>query len=208
MAAFQDHEEILEAAFKDPNNTTIVFEPSNVNQVIKSRHYDADHDWTYTKTQLWDMEIKKAHNPAKYLRHLLRPGSLRLLNVQKNGSTETFVRITDQGTWADPTKYNTVIEQVFLDYDKEKAFFIGVPEAEGPDGQKIVAGTQQPLFHVEHSVTGTEDEPLNVWRVVLLDKDEDGKLKNAFKNLTDSPYLREFNEVYIREDLGKKLERM
>lgn len=208
MAAFQNHEEILEAAFKDPNNTPIDLEPSNVNQVIKSRHYDADPDLHYTKTHLWDMEVKKAHNPAKYLRHLLRPGSLQVFNVQKDGPTETFVRITDQGTWLDPTKYITVIEQVFLDYDKEKAFFIGVPEVEGPDGGKIVAGTQQPLFHVEHSVTGTEDEPLNVWRVVLLDKDEDGKLKEVFKNVAASPYLREFNEVYIREDLGKKLERM
>ncbi|RFU76579.1 hypothetical protein TARUN_5664 [Trichoderma arundinaceum] len=186
MAAFQNHETILEAAFRDPNNTPITLEPSN----------------------LWDMEVKKAHNPAKYLRHILRPGSLQVFNLQKDGPTETFVRVTDQGTWSDPTRFNTVIEQVLLDHDKEKAIFIGVPEVEGPDGHKIVAGTAQPLFHVEHSVTGTENEPLNIWRVVHLDKDEDGKLKEAFKKMMASPYLREFNEVYIREDLGKKLNRI
>ncbi|KAM0259651.1 hypothetical protein ACHAQJ_003230 [Trichoderma viride] len=207
MAAFQNHEEILEAAFKDPNNTTIALEPSDVNKIIKSGHYDADPDLIYTKTQLWDMEVKKAYNPAKYLQHILRPGSLQVFNIQKNGPTETFVRITDQRSWLNPSKYNTVIEQVFLDHDKEKAFFIGVQEVEGPDGHKIIAGTQ-PLFHVEHSVAGTENEPLNNWRVVHLDKDEEGKLKEIFKNMAASPYLREFNEVYIREDLGKKLDRI
>jgi hypothetical protein len=207
MAAFQNHEEILEAAFNDPNNTTIALEPSNVNRIIKSDHYDADPNFLYTKTQLWDMEVKKAYNPAKYLRHILRPGSLQVFNIQKDGRTETFVRITDQQKWLDPSEYNTVIEQVFLDHDKEKAVFIGVPEVEGPDGRKIFTGTQ-PLFHVEHSAAGTENEPLNEWRIVHLDKDDDGKLKDAFKKLTASPYLREFNEVYIREDLGKKLERI
>ncbi|KAL7793695.1 hypothetical protein V8C37DRAFT_377916 [Trichoderma ceciliae] len=208
MADLQNHEELLEAAFNDPNNTPIIFEPSNVNRVIRSGHYDADPDLIYTKTQLWDMEVKKAHNPAKYLRHVLRPGSLQVFNVQRNGPTETFVRVSDQRTWLDPTKYNTVIERVFLDHDEEKAFFIGVSEVEGPDGRKIVAGTEQPLFYVEHSVVGTENEPLNVWRIVHLDKDENGKLKDVFKQLTASPYLREFNEVYIREDLGKKLDRI
>ncbi|KAL7812993.1 hypothetical protein V8C26DRAFT_405926 [Trichoderma gracile] len=208
MAAFQNHEEVLEAAFKDSNNTAFVFEPCNVNKVIHSSHYDADPDLHYSKTQMWDMEVKKAHNPAKYLRHLIRPGSLKVFNVQKDGSTETFVRVTDQRSWRDPNVFNTVIEQVFLDHEKQKAFFIGVPEVEGPDGGKIIAGQHQALFHVEHSVTGTEDEPLNVWRVVHLDKDEDGSLKEVFKMLMQSPYLREFHEVYIREDLGKKLERL
>ncbi|KAL6872064.1 hypothetical protein J3F83DRAFT_733674 [Trichoderma novae-zelandiae] len=207
MAAFENHEEILEAAFKDPNNTAIVFEPCNVNKVIHSGHYDAEPDLHYTKTQLWDMEVKKAHDPAKYLRAVVRPGSLKVFNVHKDGPKETFVRVTDQRTWRDPTVYNTVIEQVFLDHDKQKAFFIGVPEVEGPDG-RIVAGKKQALFHVEHSATGTEDEPLNVWRVVHLDKDEDGSLRETFKRFMDSPYLREFNEIYIREDLGKKLERI
>lgn len=57
-------------------------------------------------------------------------------------------------------------------------------------------------------MTGTEDEPLNVWRIVHLDKDEDGKINEAFAKMGASPYLREFNEVYIREDLGKKLNRV
>ncbi|KAL9469234.1 hypothetical protein ACSS6W_010928 [Trichoderma asperelloides] len=203
MAAFKNHEEILEAAFRDPQNTAINLEPSNVNKVIKSGAYDADPDLHYTKTQLWDMEYNKAHNPGKYLRHILRSGSVRIFNVHKDGPRETFVRVSDQATWVDPSKYSTIIEQVFIDNETQRAFFI----VEDLEGKKIVTGPQA-LFHVEHSVTGTEDEPLNVWRIVHLDKDEDGKINEAFAKMGASPYLREFNEVYIREDLGKKLNRV
>lgn len=52
MATFQNHQEILEAAFRDPQNTAINLEPSNVNKVIKSGAYDADPNIHYTKTQL------------------------------------------------------------------------------------------------------------------------------------------------------------
>ncbi|EHK47668.1 hypothetical protein TRIATDRAFT_81043 [Trichoderma atroviride IMI 206040] len=207
MTTFKNHEEILETAFRDPQNTAINLEPSNVNRVIKSGAYDADPNIHYTKTQLWDMEYNKAYNPEKYLRHILRPGSVRIFNVQKDGPRETFVRVSDQVTWVDPSKYSTVIEQVLIDNERQRAFFIGVPEVEDPEGKKIVSGDQV-LFHVEHSAAGAEDEPLNIWRIVHLDKDEDGKIKEAFAKMGAAPYLREFNEVYIREDLGKKLIRI
>ncbi|KAM0516961.1 hypothetical protein ACHAPE_005073 [Trichoderma viride] len=152
MPTFKNHEEILEAAFRDPQNTAINLEPSNVNKVIKSGAYDADSNIHYTKTQLWDMEYNKAKMAGE------------------NGRRETFVRVSDQGTWVDPFKYSTVIEQVLIDNERQRAFFIGVPEVEDPEGKKIVTGDQV-LFHVEHSAAGTEDEPLNVWRIVHLDKD-------------------------------------
>ncbi|UKZ95693.1 uncharacterized protein TrAFT101_010514 [Trichoderma asperellum] len=153
------------------------------------------------------MEYNKAHNPGKYLRHILRPGSVRVFNVRKDGPREIFVRVSDQATWVDPSKYSTIIEQVFIDNESQREFFIGIPEVEDPEGKRIVTGPQV-LFHVEHSATGTEDEPLNVWRIVHLDKDEDGKIKEVFAKMGASLYLREFNEVYIREDLGKKLNRV
>lgn len=64
-----------------------------------------------------------------------------------------------------PCKYSTVIEEVLIDNKKQRAFFTGVPEVEDPEGKKIVSG-HQTLFHVEHSATGTEDESLNIWRIV------------------------------------------
>jgi hypothetical protein len=154
------------------------------------------------------MEDNKAHHPDKYLRHLLRPGSLKVLNLKKEGPIETFIRVTDQRLWKDPSRFTTVIEQVYLDHDTQRAFFIGVDRAVTVGGDVVVRGKEQPNFHVEHSVTGTEMEPLNVWRIVHLDKDVDGEMRQVFREMAESPYLREFSEVYIREDLGTQLIRL
>jgi hypothetical protein len=202
-----DHEKILDAAFADTKNTAITLPPADVNKVIQSS-YRVDRPFTYTRTQLWDMEDRKAHGPDKYLRYLLRPGSLEIFNLKKEGSLETFVRVTDQRLWKDPSQFTTVIEQVFLDHDARRAFFIGVTEVEAPDGRKIVRGQEQPCFHVEHSVAGTEKEPLNIWRIVHLDNDKDGEMRGVFRKMAESSYLRDFHEVYIREDLGRELIRL
>ncbi|POR35756.1 Uncharacterized protein TPAR_04035 [Tolypocladium paradoxum] len=131
-----------------------------------------------------------------------------IFNLKKDGAKETFVRVSDQKTWKDASQYTKVIEQVLLDHDTGRAIFIGVDEVEAPDGRKILRGQEQPRFHVEHSVAGNESEPLNIWRIVHLDNDEDGGLRETFGNMAESPYLREFSEVYIREDLGRELTRL
>lgn len=202
-----DHKEVFEAAFADPSNTAITIPPANVNKVIQ-HSYKIDQPFTYTRTQLWEMETNKAHHPDKYLRHLLRPGSLKVLNLDRQGSIETFVRVTDQRLWKDPSRFTTVIEQVYLNHDTQRAFFIGIDQVMTIDGDVITRGKEQPNFHVEHSAAGTETEPLNIWRIVHLDKDADGEIQRVFRNMAGSPYLREFNEVYIREDLGKQLIRL
>ncbi|KAK5988200.1 hypothetical protein PT974_12340 [Cladobotryum mycophilum] len=201
-----DHEQVLISALEDPNNTVVILPPANVNRIIRT-HYKADPNFTYTKTQLWDMEVNKARNPEKYLGDLVRPGSLEVLDVKKGGRFESFIRVTDQRVWKDGSVFTKVIEKVLVDNETQRAFFIGVSEVETSDGRKIMAGREQALFHVEHSTSGTEREPLNVWNIVLLDKDEDGTLRQAFQPFLNSPYLRGFNEVYIREDLGQELVR-
>ncbi|OAA58225.1 hypothetical protein ISF_06764 [Cordyceps fumosorosea ARSEF 2679] len=201
-----DHEKILEAAFADPHNTPIVIPPADVNKIIKTS-YTVDEPFTYTRTQLWDMERRKAHDPETFLGGVARPGSVQVFDVQRDGDVETFVRVSDQRRWAAPTEYSTVIEQVRLDHATQRAFFIGVDAVDAPDGRRIVRGTEQPRFHVEHSCAGPETAPLNIWRMVLLDGDEDGAVRAALQGMAESPYLRAFNEVYIREVLGRKLVR-
>lgn len=203
-----EHQQIFNEAFAEPGNTTVDMPPIIVNRILHSGSYKVNPSITYTRTHLWDMEVKKAHNPDLYLRHILRPGSLQIFDVVKNGPVETFIRVTDQKAWTDPSKYTTVIERVSLDSDTHQAFFIGVPEIDGPDGRKIVSGKEQPIFHVEHSASGTEREPQNIWRIVFLDKDENGELQETFKRMAASPYLREFIEVHIREVLGEGLVRV
>ncbi|WP_328648944.1 hypothetical protein OHS58_16985 [Amycolatopsis sp. NBC_00348] len=48
---------------------------------------------------------------------------------------------------------------VRLDHEHRRAFFLGADRFE--------AGSGQPLFHVEHSVAGPEDDPLNLGRELV-----------------------------------------
>lgn len=75
-------------------------------------------------------------------------------------------------------------------------------------GRTIEAGTGQPIFHVEHSVSGPGDRPLNNWRIVHLTDHPDPAMLDHFEELGHDPYLRVFIEVYLREDLHRTLERL
>jgi len=201
------YEKTISDAFADPNNLAFKLPDVEVNGTIR-RSYDVDVPFTYTLTQLWDMEVKKAYNPEKYLKPVVRIGSLKVFNVVKEGPTEQFIRVSDQKMWKDPSQFTTVIERVCIDHNAHKVFFLGTPEIEGPDGEKIVAGTGQPLFHVEHTAFGAEKEPLNGWRIVHLAEGKEQKEISAFfEMISKSPFLPPYNEVYIREDLGKRLDK-
>jgi hypothetical protein len=203
-SASLNHPEIMEAAFADPKNTPIIFPDDHVNDTIK-KHYTIDQPITYTKTQLWDMEVKKARNPAKYLRPIIRPGSLKVFGSSASGDTETFTRVSDQRRFANPQEFTTVIEQVRVDHSKHQVYFVGLPEIEGPDGEKIIAGTKQPTFHVTHGAGGEENAPYNTWKIVFLA--DDPELKQTMEKFGQNPFLSVYNEIYIQEDLGRTLKR-
>ncbi|KAJ3480522.1 hypothetical protein NLG97_g8055 [Lecanicillium saksenae] len=110
-----DHENVLTTAFADPQNTAITLPPSDVNKII-TEHYTVDKPFTYTRTQLWDMETRKAFDPETFLGGVVRPGSSRIFNVERNGDIETFVRVSDQRRWTNWGEFSTVIELVRLDH--------------------------------------------------------------------------------------------
>lgn len=201
-----DFEAAFEQAFIDPRYTATSFPPSDVNSVIES-NYEVDSPFVYTRSQLWDMEVKKAHEPETYLYQLVRPGSVLQLDKHQDKHLEYFVRISDQKTWKNTSIFTRVIERVCLDHTSRRAFFLGEESLELPGGTRILAGKEQPIFYVEHSVAGTEDAPLNIWRIVLLTDQKDESVISVFKDMAESKYLREFNEVYIRRDLKHKLVR-
>jgi hypothetical protein len=64
------------------------------------------------------------------------------------------------------------------------------------------ANGEQPLFHVEHSVSGDELQPLNRWRIVHLTNGPKHELTELFKVMANSVLLPEFVENYIRNDLN------
>ncbi|KAF2098896.1 hypothetical protein NA57DRAFT_56534 [Rhizodiscina lignyota] len=201
-----DHEKILEEAFSNSKNTAVEFPPADVNDIIL-RKYNVDKPFTYTRTQLWDMELRKASRPDIFLGPLVKPGSLEVFPSTRRGNLEDFTRITQQRRWKDPSRFTTVIEHVRIDHDAHRIFFIGDKEFVAPDGRKFTAGPDQALFHVEHSTTGPEEKPLNLWRIVNLTGGRDEELLKVLDGMSKDPYLPPFNEVYIREVMGLKLER-
>lgn len=191
-----DHEKVLDEAWRTPGVTAIDLPPVDVNQVLADR-YELDRDVTFTRNTLWDMEVRKAAAPDVYIPTVVAPGSVTKFPSVEHDGFEDFTRVSDQRLWADPDRYGTIIEHVRLDHGHQRAFFLGATEF----GDRT-ATTRQPLFHVEHSVAGAEDRPLNLWRVVLLTETVDQKLVDVFTRMGEDPYLRVFIEVYLQKQLG------
>jgi hypothetical protein len=137
----------------------------------------------------------------------VKAGSAEKFPSVRHGRFEDFTRVSDQRLWAHPDRFAPIIEHVRLDHEHRRAFFIGAERFEAPDGRVFTAGAGQPLFHVEHSVAGPEDAPLNLWRIVHLTGEPDQSLVDAFDELANDRYLRVFVEVHLRDDLGRELVR-
>jgi hypothetical protein len=201
-----DHEAIFEQAWTAPGTTPVELPAVPVNDVLRDR-YDVRPPFAYTGTQLWDMEVRKAAAPDRYIPTVVKAGSASRFPSTRHGQLEDFTRVSDQRLWAEPDRYATIVEHVRLDHEHRRAFFIGADRFETPDGRVVTAGAGQPLFHVEHSVAGPEDAPLNLWRIVHLTDTPDPTLTAAFQDLANDRYLRVFIEVHLREDLGRELVR-
>jgi len=205
-----DHEKEFERAWNDPAYVPSELPPLDVNQVIAD-HYRTTEPFTMTRTMLWDMEVRKARNPDRYLPSVMRKGSVRIWGEQPadRDGVETFVRASLQHPWLDPVPYGLVLEQVRLDPAAQKVTFIGAAESVDDEGNLVKADTIQPLFHVEHAVGGTESRPLSLWRVANLTDDRTTRegLISHFSRLADEPWLYEYIEIYIREDLQVNLAR-
>jgi hypothetical protein len=199
-----DHEAIFERAWTAPGTTSVELPPVSVNDVLRDR-YDVRPPFAYTGERLWDMEVRKAAAPDRYIPTVVKPGSAEKFPSVRHGRFEDFTRVSDQRLWTAPDRFATVIEHVRLDHENRRAFFIGAERFEAPDGRVFTAGA--PIFHVEHSVAGPQDAPLNLWRIVHLTDAPDPALAAAFTELANDRYLRVFIEVHLREDLGRDLVR-
>jgi hypothetical protein len=101
--------------------------------------------------------------------------------------------------WSDPA--HTRFELPPVDVNRMLA------DLPGPDGGVLRADRGQPLFHVEHSVGGEEGRPLNRWRIVHLTDGPGPRLPERFARMAEDPWLPEFVEIHLRDDLGVGLER-
>jgi hypothetical protein len=202
-----DHEKEFARAWADPRNTPGARPGVDVNAVLAA-HYRLSKPLEFTRTMLWDMEVRKARRPDQYIPSVVREGSAGVWNERKlpNGD-ETFYRKSDQRQRLVPGTYGLVLEQVRINPTLQKVTFIGAAQLPDSDGTMLHATTLQPLFHVDHGVSGTETQPVNDWRIVHLTDGPDQELLARFKK-SANVYLYEFIEVYIRDVLGIELARI
>lgn len=201
-----NHEEEFERSWSDPRNTRVELPPVDINLAL-AKYYRTNEPLTFTRTMLWDMEVKKAYRPDRYIPSVVLEGSAHYWQQRAaaNGA-ESFVRSSQQRLWLEPRERGLVLEQVFLNPAQQRATFIGAAELLDEDGNALRAGKRQPLFHVEHSADGDESRPLNRWRIVYLTGRPEQKLIERF-NLARQVWLREFIEIYIQQDLRIDLTR-
>ena len=200
------HEEEFERSWADPGNTRIELPPVDVNLVL-ARYYRTNEPLRFSRTMLWDMEVKKAFRPDLYIPSVVSAGNSCYWRRQAAADgSESFVRCSRQRLRLNPSERGLVLERVLLNPARQSATFIGAAEFLDKDGNLLRAGAGQPLFHVEHSVDGSELQPLNLWRIVYLTDKPEQKLIDRFAFAKDV-WLREFVEIYIRRDLKIELTR-
>lgn len=199
------HESVFRQAWVDPVNVRFELPPVDVNNVL-AEHYTTNQPLMFTRTMLWDMEVRKAWRPDRYIPSVVREGSAHSWGQSSLADgAESFVRSSQQRLWLEPMKYELVLEQVCVNHTEQKVTFIGVPEYLDRDSNLLRAGVGQPVFHVEHSVEGDETRPQNKWRIVHLTDGSERLLTQRFTLMANDVWLPEFIEVYIRNDLNIEL---
>ncbi|GAA3229801.1 hypothetical protein [Nonomuraea helvata] len=200
-----NHEDEFARAWADPRNTR--FEPPSIdiNRVLAER-YKTSEPLTFTRTMLWDLEVRKAWHPDIYLPYVVREGSAVTWNAADDRTT--FDRSSEQRRWMEQDDFGLVLERVHLNPAEQRVTFIGAAELPGPTGATLRAGTKQPLFHIEHAVAGDEKEPLNLWRIVNLTQEPDERLAQTLSRRTYEGWLPGFIEIYIRSALNIELTRL
>jgi hypothetical protein len=201
-----DHEKEFAHAWADPQNTRAERPTVDVNAVL-AKHYRLGAPLAFTRTMLWDMEVRKAFRPDIFIAAVVKEASSATWNQRPLGDgVETFLRKSEQRQRLVPG-YALVLEQVRTNPGNGKVTFIGAAQLPAADGTMLTAGTQQPLFHVEHVATGTEAQPVNEWRMVHLTTEPSRPLLDHFAK-SESVYLPQFIEVYIRDVLKIGLTRI
>lgn len=202
-----DHRQEFAAARADPGNTRFELPPADINQLLASR-YVAGAPLAFTRDMLWDVEVRKARRPDRYIPGVVRAGSARAWGGRRHADgAESFARSSRQRLWLQPGQYGLVLEQVHLDHRARTVTFTGAAQLPGPDGELLDADRRQVLFHVEHSAGGEPARPVSRWRIVHLTRRPDPALGQVFTRLAASPWLPEYVEIYIRDDLHIPLTR-
>ena len=201
---FDRAEREYEEAWNNPSNTRFELPAVNVNKVLRER-YRLTPQKNLTRAMIWDMETKKAWDPRSYIPYVVSEGRSWGRTTLRDGSRR-FGRSSMQKGWIAPSE-GRVLEDVFVSDAKQAIYFLGRPRMVGEAGNELVASPFQPLFHVRHAVGGTEDEPLNLWSIVLMTSAPDARYLAPFEEMARAGLLPGFIEIYIQRDLQLDLSR-
>ena len=202
VSSFAGAEKEFDAAWRDPNCTQFALPPLDVNKVLKE-HYTVKPPIRLTGSMLWDMDMKKAWDPSTYISYIASDGrSWGRHNLEEG--CEGFFRSSVQTAWISRER-GQVLEDVFINRNDRRILALGRREMTNDNGEHLYAGHHQPLFHVEHGAGGSELEPLNAWRIVLLTENNDQRFTEPFKQMIKTGLLPGFLEVYIERDLHRQL---
>lgn len=198
----------FEGAWADERHTRVVLPALDVNRVLGER-YVTDRPSALDRAALWDMEVRKAGNPGAFIPHVVEEGSASAWVPGRAGAElgAEFVRQSLQRLWLDADEYGLVLEETYLNHDRQVVTFLGRESFPDAQGSPLRADDRQPLFHVQHGVAGTDERPLNTWRIVLLTDAPDDRMVKVFDRMAGDPWLPEFVELYVRDVLGIGLTR-
>jgi hypothetical protein len=192
-------------AWANPSHTRFELPAVNVNKVLSER-YRLTPQKNLTRAMIWDMETKKAWDPRSYIPYVVSEGRSWGRTTLHDGS-QRFSRSSMQRGWITPSE-GLVLEDVFVSDAKQAIFFLGRPRMATEAGDELAASSFQPLFHVRHAVGGSEDEPLNLWSIVLLTPAPDARYHKPFEEMVRAGLLPGFIEIYIQRDLQVSLSRI
>ena len=193
-------------AWHNPSYTQFELPPVDVNRVLRERYAVEPAGTTMTLTQVWDMERRKAWDPATYIPYVVSRARSWGRHPLEEGC-ERFFRTSEQVGWIDSSIRGEVIEDVSINNLERRIFFLGQQQIVDDRGRTIRAGVFQPRFHVEHAAEGTEERPLNIWRIVVMTEREDDRFKRPFEKMVAAGLLPGFVEEYMRRDMGLQIER-
>jgi hypothetical protein len=194
----------FESAWNNPRFTRIELPAVQVNRVLREK-YTASGTVELSRGMVWDMETKKAWDPLTYIPYVVSEGGSWGRHHLANG-IERWSRSSIQGSWLNVGR-GRVLEDVFVDHVRQKVLFMGRAQLPRED-VVLQADAYQPLFHVEHAAGGTETDPLNLWRIVILTEREDERYRAPFDEMVRQGTLPGFLEIYIERELHVKLKRI
>ena len=202
-ANFHSALEEFEAAWENPTHTRFTLPAVQVNSVL-AKKYTTSSPVRLTRDMVWDMELQKAWDPKTFIPYVVSEAKSWDRHRLRDGS-ERFFRSSEQLGWITGER-GTVLEEVLIDHAGQRILFLG-RETLQIDGGRLRASNFQPLFHVEHAAGGSVDDPLNLWRIVILTPEWDERYTEPFKEMAREGLLPGFLEIYIERKFHCDLKR-